>query len=560
MPIGILATLALALPAIPEPEARAAYPTPAEGTSVAVSTDHADATRAAMDVMGAGGNAVDAAVAAALVLGVVNPSASGFGGGGFAIVWSARDRRATVLDFRETAPKALDPEAISGKKLGERARGATVGVPGEPAVLDLMVKRWGKRTLADDAAPAVHHATHGFYVSRHLADATGWVLPRIKQSPELSATFAPQGSPVGYATLVKRPELGRTLARFGAEGRASVYEGPTAQKIVDAVRSSGGRMDASDLAEYTVRERPALTAAIDGKTVITMPAPSAGGLMLLETLGMHGLGKDSMLAQPGNGSSGYFHVMAETMRGALADRIRFASDPDLEPATQKAYEAALAPAQLAARRARIDPNKTRPAPEWKTREQGTSHLVVWDYEGNVVSMTTTVNGPFGASVVAGDTGILLNDELDDFSTADDVAGFGVVGLGPNRPRPKARPVSSMTPVIVLEDGAPVLAVGGSGGQRIATGVTQGTLCRLVFGLDPSTCVAQPRVHPTTNALFVDPDIAPDVRAGLVARGETLKDEAFHPAIQMIAIDRKSPGKPRLLAASDPRKGGYAAAR
>jgi gamma-glutamyltranspeptidase/glutathione hydrolase len=556
LPLGVLALVALRLPS----PARAAYPTPAEGTSFAASTDHSDATRAAMDVMGVGGNAVDGAIAAALVLGVVNPSASGFGGGGFAVVYSARDKRATVLDFRETAPRGLDVESIAGKRLGERARGATVGVPGEPAGLELMSKRWAKRSLADDAAPAVALATRGFYVSRHLADATGWVLPRIKQSPELSATFAPTGSPIGYATLVRRPELGRTLARFGAEGKSAAYSGPVAQRIVDAVRASGGKMDLVDLADYTVRERAPLTRTIDGKTIVTMPAPSAGGLMLLETLGMHGASPSSGLAQHGNGSSAYFHVLAETMRGALADRIRFATDPDLEPAVDRKYDAALAPAQLAARKAKIDLQKTRPAPEWKTQEHGTSHLVTWDYEGNVVSLTTTVNGPFGAQVVAGDTGILLNNELDDFSTAEDIQGFGVVGLGPNRPRPRARPVSSMTPVIVLDNGVPVLALGGSGGQRIATGVTQGALCRLVFGLDPSACVSQPRVHVTTNALFVDPEIAPDVRAGLEARGETLKDESFHPALEMIALDTKAPGKPRLLAASDPRKGGFAAAR
>jgi gamma-glutamyltranspeptidase/glutathione hydrolase len=189
--------------------------------------------------------------------------------------------------------------------------------------------------------------------------------------------------------------------------------------------------------------------------------------------------------------------------------------------------------------------------------------VVADAEGNVVSLTTTVNGPFGARVVAGDTGVLLNDELTDFSAASEVAPFGVTGPGLNRPRANARPVSSMTPTIVLENGVPILALGGSGGTRIATNVLQATLARLVFQLDPSACISAPRiaVNGTNPEIFLEPEIAADVRAGLIARGEQVKDERFlQTGVQMIAWDRK-PGAPfRVLAATDPRKQGLSVAQ
>jgi gamma-glutamyltranspeptidase/glutathione hydrolase len=244
------------------------------------------------------------------------------------------------------------------------------------------------------------------------------------------------------------------------------------------------------------------------------------------------------------------------MRGAFADRARHSGDPDLDPAVDKAYEAALAPAQIAARRARIEPDKTHTPTEFKTKEQGTTHLVVADADGNVVSLTTTVNGPFGASVVAGDTGILLNNELDDFTSPEDAKVFGLKDGGPNRPRPRARPVSSMTPTIVVENGAPILALGGSGGTRIATGTTQAALARLVFDLDPAACVSHPRMHTQGADLYVDREIPLDVRDGLKGRGETVKEEVFQgSAIQMIAWQ-----KGRIFAASDPRKGGFALAR
>jgi len=564
--------------------ASAAAPPSAIGQSYAASTDQADATRAALDVMARGGNAVDGAIAAALTLGVVNPSASGIGGGGFALVYTAKDKKVTAIDFRETAPASFSEELVWPQKPAKAGdppksrwaftgvNGGVVGVPGEPAGLELLSRRFGKKSLADDAAPALALAQNGFYVGVHTAEQVARFKDRVQAAPSLATVFLPGKGPVPYASRVRRPDLAATLARFSTAGKRSIYEGPTAQKIAAAVVAAGGTMTVQDLASYEVKERAPLTRTYDGRTIFTMPAPSAGGLMLLEVLGMYGASPSSPLAQLGHGSSAYIHTLAEAMRGSFADRARLASDPDIEKGTDAAFERALDPAQLAARKARIDPNKTHAPADFRTDEKGTSHLVTTDAEGNVVALTTTINGPFGAAIVPEGTGILLNDELYDFTHPDDAKAFAVEHgrspgsiptntPSPNRPRPRARPVSSMTPTIVIEDGRPILAVGGSGGTRIATGVTQATLARLVFDHDPSACVSSPRFHTQGAELLVDKEIAVDVREGLARRGETVKEEPFiGSAIQMIAW-RRTEGQPvRILAASDPRKAGLSAGR
>lgn len=563
----VLAPLTLLVATFPA-SLNAAAPPSALGQSYAVSTDHADATRAALEVMAGGGNAVDGAIAAALALGVVNPAASGIGGGGFALVYTAKDRKVTAFDFRETAPARFSSEILWAASSSGRSRwdfngvsGAVVGVPGEPAGLEVLSRRFARRSLADDAAPAVALARNGFYVNAQVAGVVATNKDRVAASASLATAFLPGGVPVPFATRVRRPDLAATLARYGAEGKRSIYEGRTAQRIAAAVQATGGTMTEQDLAAYEVKEREPLVRTYDGRTFYTMPAPSAGGLTLLEVLGMYGAAPSSPLAAMGHGSSAYIHVIAEALRGGFADRVRNASDPDIDPNVAAAYRAALEPAQLAARRARIDPQKTHAPTEFRTKETGTSHLSIADAEGNVVALTTTINNSFGASLVPDGTGILLNNELEDFTPVAEIREFALADGGPNRPRPRARPVSSMTPTIVFENGEPILAVGGSGGPRIATGVTQAALERLVFGHDPSACVSSPRFHTQGITLLVDPEIPADVRDGLRGRGETVAEEPIAAsAIQMIAWSR-TPGQPtRILAASDPRKAGLSAAR
>jgi gamma-glutamyltranspeptidase/glutathione hydrolase len=531
---------------------KAAFPPPAEGQMLAVATDNAEATRAAVDALHGGGNAFDGAIAAALTLGVTSPTASGIGGGGFMVAWIAKEKKLVALDFRERAPADVDVQELVDRK----KRGVVVGVPGEPAGLEYLSTHWAKRPLQANAAYAVALATQGFPVGKHLADGSARFTMLIHQSKDLEAMFMPGGSPIAFRALLRRPELGQTLARYSQDGSKLFYTGDLAQKIVDAVKAEGGRMTLADLASYKVVERPPLVRTIGSRTVATMPAPSAGGLMLMELLLMYGADEKSPLKAMGFGSSLYIHTISEAMRGAIADRARLVGDPYVDPDVDKAVAAALEPGQLAARKAKIDPNKTHPATDFLTREEGTSHLIVTDPEGNVVCLTTTVNAPFGARIVAPGTGVLLNDELDDFGLPEDVQGFGVVGLGPNHPHGNARPVSSMAPTIVLENNKPILAVGGSGGRRIATEVTQATLARLIFGLDASACVSSPRIFTNGKEVMVEPEFAEDVRAGLRARGETVTDERMNfSAAQMMVWSNG-----RIFAASDPRKAGFSAAQ
>jgi gamma-glutamyltranspeptidase/glutathione hydrolase len=398
-------------------------------------------------------------------------------------------------------------------------------------------------------------------MSHTVIRAVDWAHAELVTSPDLGGMFLlPGGATLPYGRIVKRTDLARSISRFGAEGAKPFYEGAIAQKIIQAAASVGGTLAASDLSGYRVKEREPLTRTIDGRTVMTFPAPSAGGLMLLEVLTMFGATRTSVLAPMGFESSAYLHTVAEAMRGAVADRARLVGDPDFDTELAATYDRALEVGQLGARRARIEPNRTHAASEFRTREQGTSHIVVADRDGNVVSLTTSVNEAFGSRIVAGDTGIILNDQLDDFSTPSDVKAFGVIGLGPNRPRAHGRPVSSMSPTIVLEGGVPILALGGSGGERIATGVTQAALARLVFGLDPGACVAAPRVHVDGSDLFVQAEVPEDVRHALRGRGESVQDDKYpYAAVGMVAWERGPFGGARVLAAADPRKEGFAAA-
>jgi gamma-glutamyltranspeptidase/glutathione hydrolase len=291
-----------------------------------------------------------------------------------------------------------------------------------------------------------------------------------------------------------------------------------------------------------------------------MPPPSGGGIILLETLAVY---SKAELVNMGFGTAGYVHMLAEAMRGAIADRLRTVGDPAFTP--DRSAEL-LAPDRLRARRARIASERTHTPERFPLVEPGTSALVVGDAKGNVVALTTTVNNPFGSGVYAPRSGVLLNDELSDFTDPATAARFGAAP-GPNAPRGGARPSSSMTPTIVLRDGAPEVVLGGSGGARIPVNVVQVLLCRLVFAKTLDACVAGPRFFPQnmgpTLAYNIDQLPAIPVQLDLIDRGEQLKLLTYDDvsAVQIVAFDRATGGgEPRLLAAADPRKGGVALVR
>jgi gamma-glutamyltranspeptidase/glutathione hydrolase len=518
----------------------------------AVAAENEASARAGMQILEQGGSAIDAAIAVSAMLGVTAPVSCGLGGGGFAVVYDAAEKKTSVLDYRETAPQKYDLATRRSK-----APGAQIGVPGETAGIVELFKRWGKKSLAEDLAPAAQAAETGFRVNRHLAKSLA-LHPEFFTNTPYGAIFAPGGVLAKEQDRISNAALGATLRRIGAEGAKAFYEGPVASEIVEVARAAGSPITTADLASYRTVSREPLRGTWEGYEVATMPAPSAGGLMLLETLALY---SKAELANMGMGTTNFTHMVAEASRGALADRMRVSGDPTF--VGERAAEL-LASERMKARRSRIASERTHAPPGFNLIENGTAHLVVVDAKGNVVSMTTTINDAFGSGVYASRSGVVLNDQLDDFTLPEAAARFGL-SPGPNAPRGGARPVSSMTPTIVFRDGAPVLALGGSGGMRIGTNVTQMLLCRLAFGQALDRCLSTPRFFaplagPT---LLYYADQVPSIpfQLDLMDRGEQVKvapgDDTT--AVQMVAWVRSGNGV-RMEAAGDPRKGGVGLVR
>lgn len=516
----------------------------------AVATENALATRAAIEVLEHGGSAGDAAIAAVLVMGVVHPVSSGLGGGGFALVYDAAKRSVSSIDFREVAPTGLRPNDFVKRPPLEKKRGVMVGVPGEVAGLFMLHDRLGKKPFSDDAAAAIEAADKGFEVSPHLARTLKFTEGWIKKTPELGL-LDDHGEVLAARATAKNPALAATLRALASGGRAAFYEGAIAKDVVATARSVGGRLDERDLKKYVAIDRAPLRATWEGFEVATMDAPSAGGLLVLEALRMH---SKSDLTTLGYGSGAYLHLLAETFRGAIADRMRWLGDPAF---VKRDLDELASPARMKARRATISLDSTNTAERFALAESGTSHVIIVDEAGNVVSITSTINDMFGAHLVT-KSGFVLNDDLDDFTAQPLEKRFGVPARAPSAPHGGARPVSSMTPVIVLDHGVPVLALGGSGGTRVATGVAQVLLARLAFDRALASAISDPRIEtPMSGGLVVDAFVAPAIVQDLRKRGEVV--DATSPnysAVQGIALGDRD-GLRFLQAVSDPRKGGSA---
>ncbi|MBI2394251.1 MAG: gamma-glutamyltransferase [Deltaproteobacteria bacterium] len=564
-PALVAAAVGCTVAALPAPKAQPPKKTlapEAVGARYAVATENGEASRIALEVLRSGGDAVDAAAAAALALGVATPTACGIGGGGFAVVWRAKTKEAFVVDFREVGPSDIDASALDRRPLPPSERGHTVGVPGEIAGLSLLVTKFGKKAWRDDVLPAVKLAREGFLMTPHVARGTQTAETELRAlAPALGVRLLAAAGPLPAGTRVLRADLAKTLQTIADHGPRAFYVGSIARAMVEAAKSVGGTMTMEDLAAYQPKLRQPIRVALGAREVITMPPPSAGGVMLGQTVQAHkmlalawggagGGAKGKGLDMAPWGSAETTHLMAELMRGSLDDRARFIGDPDATPVDVGAL---LSEARMIARLKKIDPWSSKPPVELRVDEHGTSHLSIVDAEGNAVALTTTVNSGFGAKLVAGDTGIVLNDQLDDFGKTIDA-----IGGHPNVPRAKARPTSSMTPTIVIENGLPVMVAGGSGGMRIASSVTLVSIAHLVFGLSPGDAVGWPRVHPMGGKLSVEPTLSPTVVAELIKRGETVTSAEAVNAVQLVAVQRTG-GTVRLVAAADPRKGGVALA-
>ena len=527
-----------------------------------VASEHALASQAGVEILKHGGNAVDAAVAAAFAVCVVSPSSCGIGGGGFMLMYLARERRALALDYREVAPAAAahDMFVREGKVVPELSLhgGLAVAVPGEVAGLTAAVQRHGTLPLATVMQPAIRLARNGFPVGAHLAKEIAQNLAGLRSNPALARTFLhADGTPSIAGEMLQQPELAATLQRIAHDGPRAFYHGDIAARIVRSDRAAGGVLTESDLAAYRPTWRAPLHATYDGDAVYAMPPPSSAGI-LLEVLGM--LSGDDLRAL-GRESPAYLHLLAEAMKHAFADRAQLYGDPD---AVTVPLQRLLSPQNAAALRQRIDATRTLAQNTYGSSasgaaaaasDHGTSHLSVMDAHGNAVACTTTINTGFGSMVVAEGTGIILNNEMDDFAAQPGVPNvYGLVGAEANAVAPHKRPLSSMAPIIVTHEGTPVLAVGGSGGPLILSGTLQVLLNVVDFGLDATAAVAAPRIHDqwVPPVLAVEPGVPAQAREVLASYGHTVKEVPTMGAIQAVRQDAGV-----FEGASDPRKGGEA---
>ena len=527
--------------------APAATPPPFRVAHAAVASDNPLASAAGLEVLRAGGNAIDAACATALALGVVHPFASGMGGGGFAVVYVAKEKQVYALDFRERAPAAIRPELFQRDGRADPALSATgglaVAVPGEVRGLGELVRRWGALPFRRCVEPARRLAAQGFPVSWRLGEASAALADKDAKTPAGAPRLPRAADAIFEAVFARklltvderwrRPDLAWTLDKLRAGGPDAFYKGEIAAAIVKAVKDGGGVLSAEDLTTYAPTVRTPLEVPYRGLRVFSMPPSSSGGVVLIETLGILAARypEPGALAKLGRNSSAYLHVLTEAFKHGFADRARLLGDSDfvsvdLPRLTSPAYHRELAG------RIKDDGVLSRDAygmaggPAAVHKDSGTTHLCVIDADGNAVALTTTVNLGFGAHLVAGKTGILLNDQMDDFSLQPGVPNaFGLVGSTQNAVAPRKRPLSSMTPTIVLDGDRVKMTVGAAGGPTIITATTQVLLDVLDFQLDAQAAVSAPRVHHQwlPEALMLEPDIVRDVRDGLERRGHKLRD-------------------------------------
>ena len=532
------------------------------------------ATEIGVAILERGGNAADAAVAVALALAVVLPQAGNLGGGGFA-VWVAHDpaEEPRFLDFRETAPAACVPELFldaQGNPVPERSLelGPGVGVPGSPAGLFAFQSELGRLPFAEVAAPAIRLAREGFEVDAFLAAELEQERAKLARHPGAVEVFFRDGRPLRAGERLVQPDLARTLETVAGAGPAGFYRGDVAARLVRELAQVEGVMSAADLREYQARWRPPLRGWFRGLEIVTAPPPSSGGVALLEILAMlDGFPLDEervrvRAEEPENavGLSGRaLHWWIEAMRLAFADRAEHLGDPDFHAVP---VERLLAPEHVTALRVSIGElanPRVRSAPLAPvTREgQDTTHLSVLDADGNAVSLTTTLNTSFGSGIVARGTGVLLNDELDDFSIrAGTPNSFGLVGGSANQLAPGKRPLSSMTPVVVRDGGQVVKYVLGSpGGPRIITSVLGVLLRVIVYEEELPLAVAAPRLHQQWSPVRtrLEPGWDALTRQALLDREHELEDDEAWGSVQAIAVDIG--GEP--VGVSDPRSGGKA---
>jgi gamma-glutamyltranspeptidase / glutathione hydrolase len=563
--------LALLCSLIPPASARDPYVPSTSANIHAVPAEHGlvvaqekIAARIGADILRQGGNAIDAAVATGFAMAVTYPRAGNIGGGGFMVIHLAARNEDVAVDYRETAPAAATRDMFlgaDGKPDNAKSRDSAlgIGVPGTVAGLALALEKYGsgKFSLAQLLKPSIELARDGFALTDDMADTLPQWYRRLAKWPASARVFSrADGTPLQEGDKFVQLDLAATLSAISEQGPRGFYEGLVAEKLAQAIGDAGGIVTTDDLKAYQPAIRTPVRGTYRGYDIVSMPLPSSGGTVLLETLNILEGFRLSDLEQ---GSANSLHLLIEAMKRGYADRARYLGDPAFINAPTNIL---LAKDYATKLRAEIDPEHATPADKVTAllplhEGHNTTHFSVVDSQGNAVSNTYTLNFSYGVGLVAEGTGVLLNNELDDFTAAPGASNaFGLVGFEANLPGPGKRPLSSMSPTIVLKDGKIVLVTGSPGGSRIISTVLQIVVNVLDYHMDVAAAVAAPRLHHQwmPDVVTVEPGFPDEVLAGLRARGHDVKESMGYTSANSIFVTSNG-----LLGAPDPRTRGSEAA-
>jgi len=509
-----------------------------------VSAQHL-ATQVGVDILKQGGNAVDAAVAVGYALAVVHPCCGNIGGGGFMVLHLA-DGRNVFLDFREKAPLKATPtmyQDAQGKVIPGKSTGSYlgVGVPGTVMGLDTALQKYGTLPLSKVIAPAIKLASEGYVLQQGDVNILDQRVKDFAKYPNVAATFLNHGKPWTVGERLRQPQLAKTLELISRGGTHAFYEGPIAHAVVAASDANGGILSLKDFADYTVKWDTPISCAYHGYTFVAAPPPSSGGATICQILQIL---EPYPLSKWGYGSVNSVHTIVEAERRAFADRNTYLGDPAF---VHNPIDKLLAPDHVAALRASIRPDKATPSSEIKGSlgpQEGTNttHFSIVDSHGDAVSVTYTINYLFGVGQIAGDTGFFLNNEMDDFTSKPGVPNsFGLVQGKSNQIEPGKRPLSSMSPSIVLRgaDKKLYMVTGSPGGSTIISTTLESFLNVTEFGMNIQQAVDAPRLHEQwlPDLVFVEPGLlAPDTQKRLEAMGYKFKQVRSWGADEAILVN------------------------
>ncbi|NLS05512.1 gamma-glutamyltransferase [Rhizobium sp. P32RR-XVIII] len=520
---------------LPLAPAYAASPAPVEAEHGMVVTAQHLATDVGVEVLKAGGNAVDAAVAVGYALAVVYPTAGNIGGGGFMTI-RLKDGKTTFLDFRERAPLGATKTMYLDAKGDVVPRASldgylAVGVPGSVMGFETALERYGTKPRADLMAPAIRFAREGFTLEQGDADTFASSAKRLAKDEATAKIFLkPDGKPYSAGEKLVQPELAAVLANISEKGADAFYKAAPAEAIVKASQAKGGILAKEDFDHYSVRELKPIECNYRGYDIVSSPPPSSGGVIICEILNVL---EGYPLSYLGYGSAETVHAMVEAMRYAYVDRNAALGDPDfVDNPVSKLLDKAYAK-EIREKIDRYEAGKSADLKPLGAKESvETTHYSIIDNDGNAVAVTYTLNGSFGAGVVAPGTGILLNNEMDDFTSKPGVPNlYGLVQGEANAIVPKKTPLSSMSPTIISKDGKPFMVIGSPGGSRIITITLEAILNVIDFGMDISQAVNAPRIHHQwqPDKIYLEPyTLSPDTIKTLAAMGYSFDDGSGPP--------------------------------